>query len=761
MPSPRILGLFRAGAGPGPPRSSRNQSFVKQKDLTPGSGERRRETRIYVLTGAESVSVRFRLIIIALALAGAVWALWPTFNYYQINGERENLLADTATPEGKAALARWDSLHYEDWLSARDKRIKLGLDLRGGVYFTMEVDAPTLLEESVGEGLMDQTFEQVMAATREEAATSDESVLDIFTKKFDEIARPQGKTLLNYYDFGDMGSDAGDDAIIAKLRTNINDAVDQAQEVIRQRIDKFGLTEPLIQKQGSRRIAVELPDETDPGPTRDLLSKTARLEFKLVKNDATIVAAFQQIDRLLGGKTAGEPATPETPGADTTLPDTDTTGGANGDTNTQTAPPTGDTNTGAGPDTAGGQASADTTADTSNPYAGLDEEEQVAEYRRRHPFGHLFNMLVHDGRDGQRQSADGLFEMNEAPPMAEYTFYTTKENRAKIQEILKRPEVRSLIPEDRQIAFSASPVDPKDPQSAYEMYVVSADASLTGEVVVDAMPSTDVTTGQNVVQMAMDAAGADRWAEITDENTGKRVAVVLDSVVYSAPWIQGKIAGGQTQITGMADYGEANLLSIILKSGALKAPIKIIEERVVGPSLGADQIDQGINAVLFAALLVVLFMAIYYAFGGIIADLAVVLNVFFTLAFLAALGGTLTLPGIGAIVLTIGMAVDANILIYERIREEMALGKTLQNAVQLGYERAFSAIIDSNITTFLTGAILAAFGSGPIKGFAVMLMIGIGSTLFTAVFITRAVFTLMLDRGAHSINFGQPKSHAV
>lgn len=721
------------------------------------------------------MSVRYRLIIIALALAGAVWALWPTYRYYQINGEREALLADTGTADGKAALARWDSLHYEDWLAARGDRIKLGLDLRGGVYFTMEVDAATLLQESVGEGLSDPTFEQVIAATRQEAATSDDEVIDIFAKKFDEIARPQNKTLLSYYDFGDLGGDASDEAILGKLRDNINDAVDQAQEVIRQRIDKYGLTEPSIQKQGSRRIVVELPDERDPQRVRDLLSKTARLEFKLVKNDATIVAVFQQIDRAMGGKITGETGdTPSAP-ADTTNTATDTTGGTPSDsnkpsdTNKPATPPAGDTtgdksgdSTGKGNDSTGGTTSTDTAGkpDTSNPYAGLDEEQQADEYRKRHPFGSLFSMTVHQGRDGQRQPADGLFESTQAPPDAEYSFYTTKENRDKIKAILNRPDIRGMIPEDRQIVFGADAMDSKNPQSGYEMYVVTAEPELTGEVVVDAMPNTDMTNGQNVVQMAMNAAGADRWAEITESNVGKRVAVVLDSAVYSAPWIQGKIPGGQTQITGMADAGEADLLATILKSGALKAPIKIIEERVVGPSLGEDQINQGINATLIATLLVVLFMILYYAVGGVVADFAVIVNVFITLAFLAALKGTLTLPGIGALVLTVGMAVDANILIYERIREELAMGKTLQNAVQLGYERAFTAIIDTHVTTFMTGAILAFFGSGPIKGFAIMLMIGIAATLFTAVFITRAIFMLMLDRGAQSINLGQPKVKA-
>ncbi len=271
----------------------------------------------------------------------------------------------------------------------------------------------------------------------------------------------------------------------------------------------------------------------------------------------------------------------------------------------------------------------------------------------------------------------------------------------------------------------------------------------------------DPNSGAPIVLMEMNAEGAERWADITGRNIKKRVAIVLDGSVYSAPTVQNKIAGGSSQITGSQDINEANLLSIILKAGALKAPIKIIEERLVGPSLGEDSIRQGLNALLLAAGLVILFMAIYYAFGGIVADAAVILNVLMTLAILAAFGATLTLPGIGGIVLTIGMAVDANILIYERIREELSYGKALKNAVEIGYEKAFVAIFDSNVTTFMTGVILYAFGSGPIQGFAVTLMIGIAVTLFTAVYMTKTLFMVMLDRGTSSLNFGQPKLRAA
>ncbi|MCB0711880.1 MAG: protein translocase subunit SecD [Ignavibacteriae bacterium] len=716
------------------------------------------------------MSARFRIIIIVLALAASVWQLWPTWTYYQLNNERESLVNDTVgNPAAYGALATWDSLHGQDWSDAREGRIKLGLDLRGGVYTTVEVDIPALLYETADKDLIDDMFEKVIAAVREEAALSDDPVIDIFTRKFNEIARPQGRTLLDYYELGDLPGSAGDDAIIDKLTDNIDDAVNQATEVIRQRVDKYGLTEPSIQKQGSRRIIVELPDEKDPERVGQLLSQTARLEFKLVKNDAAIVEVFKQIDQLL---------TTETPGSSDAKSDekedpktTDTAGGTNPTDTTTPAPKKETTTTNdsgdstgspSGGDTNGSNTGAsDTNSDTgNNPYEGLPEDEQYKKFQALHPFSSNFATYYQAGYHANSEPASGVVDLPTIPA-GEYTFLLNKDSRAKVQELLKRPEIRGLIPEDRVIAFSATTRDPNDPESAYEMFVLKAESEMNGEVVTDAQESIDAQEGRPIVTMAMSIAGAERWAEITGENVEKRVAVVLDSSVYSAPWIQEKISGGSTRITGSSDLKDAELLATVLKSGALKAPIKIIEQRVVGPSLGADQIAQGINAVLFAALLVILFMAIYYALGGVVADVAVALNVFFSLAMLAAFQGTLTLPGIGALVLTIGMAVDANVLIYERIREELALGKTIRNAVQLGYDKAFTAIIDSNITTFLTGMILAAFGTGPIKGFAIMLMIGIACTLFTAVFITRAVFMLVLERDVQSVNFGQPKSRVI
>lgn len=691
---------------------------------------------------------RIRLIIIILAIAGGAYYLWPTWQYSQLNGEREELESDT-TETGRLKLAQWDSLHYEDWADARANRIKLGLDLRGGVYFTMEVDIPALLEETASPDLIDETFEQVMLAVREEAALSDESVLDIFTRKFDEIARPAGKSLLDYYDFN--LNDVSDEGVIDKLSSNIDDAVEQAREVITQRVNKYGLTEPSIQVQGTRRIIVELPDEKNPEIVRELLSKTARLEFKMVKNDAEAIALFASINELLRDSDDEEVVTPKKT-VDTTK---DTTKGK--DTN-KVAKKKSDS-TGKGDSNKVADVSDSTGDSADDPYKGLSDEEQYEKYRKLHPFTANIGTYFQQAYESERQAADGVYD--QAPPQGEYSFFVSPDGRAEILKLLARPEVQSILPENRQITFSAYPVDPLDPQSPYELHVLKSESELNGEVVTDAGPNIDPMTGRPVVSMSMNLAGAEIWSEITGANIHKRVAVVLDSSVYSAPWIQGQIDGGQTQITGSSDAGEAELLATILKSGVLKAPVKVIEERVVGPSLGADQIERGINAVLFGAILVMLFMIIYYMLGGLIADLAVMLNIFFTLAILAAFQGTLTLPGIGALVLTIGMAVDANVLIYERIREELALGKSIKNAVQLGYEKAFSAIIDSNITTFITGVILYAFGSGPIQGFAFMLMVGIVGTLFTAVFITRVVFTFMLERDVKSVNFGQPKSRTM
>jgi preprotein translocase subunit SecD len=325
--------------------------------------------------------------------------------------------------------------------------------------------------------------------------------------------------------------------------------------------------------------------------------------------------------------------------------------------------------------------------------------------------------------------------------------------------------VKKLIPSDLQLLRSAKPEfvskDLKD--TTYAMWCVLRQAELTGEYVTDARASSDPMTNLPVVMMEMDQEGSEKWADVTGKNIKKKVAIVLDDQVYSAPVVQNKIAGGSSQITGMDSPEEARLLEIVLKAGALKAPVKIVEERLVGPSLGEDSIRRGLMGMGIAFLLVVLFMGLYYSTAGMVANFAVIINVLLILAILTPLvisgGGTLTLPGIAGIILTIGMAVDANILVFERIREEMMKGRGFRNAVDEGFSKALSAIVDSNVTTFLTGLILFLLGTGPVQGFALTLMIGIVTTFFTAIIVSRAMIELMISNGK-SINFGQPSTMA-
>jgi preprotein translocase subunit SecD len=290
------------------------------------------------------------------------------------------------------------------------------------------------------------------------------------------------------------------------------------------------------------------------------------------------------------------------------------------------------------------------------------------------------------------------------------------------------------------------------------VYGVVREADLTGDVVTEAFPSFDQSSNQPMVLMEMTGEGGERWAQITGANIGKRIAIILDGRVYSAPTVQNKITGGSSQITGATSPEEANLLAVVLKAGALKAPVKIIEERVVGPSLGEDSIRRGITSSILSFALIVLFMLAYYVWGGGLADIALLMNVLLVVAGLAGFGGTLSLPGIAGIILSTAMAVDANILIFERMREELYAGKTLKVAIDLGFEKAWSAIIDSNLTNILATVPLLIWGSGPVRGFAVTLLVGAVITLFTAVVVTRAMFTLIAASGATTFNIGQKRT---
>jgi len=354
------------------------------------------------------------------------------------------------------------------------------------------------------------------------------------------------------------------------------------------------------------------------------------------------------------------------------------------------------------------------------------EELTEEEFKKQHPFFALALL------DPQGRSADA---------------YVKEDDKNRLLLMLRRPEVQKVIPNNVEFVFSAKSIGLQDGQNVYIMYMVNNEAELTGGVVTDAQANIDPNSSTPIVSMTMDSEGATDWARITGANIGKRIAIMLDGVVFSAPSVRNKITGGRSQIEGMADMEEAKLLEIVLKAGALPAPVDILEERTVGPSLGEDSIEKGFSSVILGYILVVLFMIFYYLRAGTVSAVALVFSVLFILGILAGFKATLTLPGIAGIILTIGMAVDANVLIFERIREEMATGKTMKASIDSGFERAYSAIIDSNITTFFTGIILYQFGTGPIQGFALTLMIGIAASLFSALVISRLVFDIMTAKG--------------
>jgi preprotein translocase subunit SecD len=694
-----------------------------------------------------------RIILVVVTIIAAIAMLFPTYRAYQLEKVHNQYVLrakHAKTPADSLAIMEAFKKSYgSSYQSAKKSQLKLGLDLRGGMYVTLEVDVPKLIEESASKETIDETFEEVIAKTKQEAANTGGDVIDIFVKNFNQIARPRGKSLISYFDFGNI-RDLTDDKIIDKLREDQKNAIDQALEVIRTRIDQYGVAEPTIQKQGSSRIVLELPGVSNTEEMKSLLQTTARLEFKLVKNNKQIVEFFYRVDEFLKahktGATSADTAATAQQIAQAKADSAKKIAQAKADTLKQKT------------DTS--KIATDTTkiSDTTNPYAGLTQEEASRKYIEDHPFTRLFATYYSNPQQPNGQTVPVYYTQSNFPE-GEYIFRILEDSIPKMQEILNRPEIKSMMPAELEIAYDAKPEQTKQADiKIYGFYALKKDPELTGDVITDARATFDPTNNAPMVSMTMNSEGAERWATITGANLKKRIAIVLDGRVYSAPVVQSKITGGSSQITGMANTEEAHLLEIVLKAGALKAPVEIIEERIVGPSLGEDSIRYGITASILAALVVILFMALYYHEAGIVADIAVILNITLIFGVLASLGGTLSLPGLAGIILTLCMAVDANVLIYERTREELSKGRSLKSAIDEGFSKALSAIIDSNVTTFITGLILYFLGSGPIKGFALTLMIGIIGTLFTAILISRSLIEIALQAGWKNFNFGQKKT---
>jgi protein-export membrane protein SecD len=477
-------------------------------------------------------------------------------------------------------------------------------------------------------------------------------------------------------------------------KDEVEDAIDRTLEIIRNRVDQFGVAEPLIQRVGDERIIVELPGLEDEERAKELVRSSAYLEFKIVRGVDKLSEIVQSIDAHL--------MTIEGNGL---------------------------------PDIAGEDADREEERETVEPsetsleellFPETEPEETVS------PGSYLLSnlMVTFPVRGGDPDIAVPV------------------ENIPALDWIMVREDVASLIPDDVQIHWGPK-IFLNDGREFRQIFLLEKESEMTGDLLSTASATfgsgnDPQVANQPIVNLRMTNAGADVFERLTGRNVGERLAIVLDGVVKSAPVIRQRISGGQAQIEGIDSIDEARDLAIILRAGALPAPIKIIEERTIGPTLGSDSIEKSRIAGLVGMAIVLAFVLFYYRFAGILASVALVLDIFLVLAALAGLGATLTLPGIAGLILTIGMAIDANVLIYERIREELETGKSIRAAIDVGYERAFRTILDANVTTFITAMVLLRFGTGPVKGFAVTLSIGIMASMFTAVYVTRTLFNIYI-----------------
>ena len=618
-----------------------------------------------------------RIIITVCFVILATYFLWPTIRDYNYRRQLSQLT-------GQDSIA-YAEKHHDDILDARMKRMKLGLDLQGGMRVVLEVDILQLLDDLAKN--KDDKFHAIVKEVRNETASNESSIISTFVNKF----KADTIRLSRYY-----GSMRDDDAKIeSMLEDETSKAVDRAIETVRNRVDQYGVSEPSIQKQGGRRIIVELPGVKDENEVRQLINSTALLEFRMLKDPQVSYKVMVSIDKFLTGKL-----------------ETDSTVENAASKEKRKEPEKRK------------DALSELTGNTAIPESDTSKE---ALFAREHPFFMYVKPDQHGNGEG----------------------YVAEKDKDRVVRLLARPEVQQLIPADLEFLWSAKVQTFKDEQKFYLLYPVKKTPELTGNVITNAQASVDPEDNRSIVNMEMNSEGARDWARITGANIGKRVAIIMDKGVFSAPVVQAKITGGRSRITGMDSPTEARLLEIVLKAGALPAPVTTIEQRSIGPSLGEDSIRAGLTSILISFILIVLFMIVYYHSAGAVADFALFFNILFILGVMASFGATLTLPGIAGIVLTIGMAVDANVLVNERVREELETGKTLRLAIDTGYHRAFTAIFDGHVTSFLTGIVLYQFGSSGVQGFALTLMIGLVANLFSAIVITHVIMNIMMDKGYH------------
>lgn len=618
----------------------------------------------------------FKIFSVLAVIILAGYFLYPTFQDYSIKEKFK-----TMTSSDSAAYVEQNRKDIEH---AEDNKLKLGLDLQGGMYVVLEVDLYTLLDKLAT--MHDANLDSLIKVTRAQTSNSGDDPVEVLVSK----AKENNIRLSRYY--GEISQDNSE--IETYLHKQRDDAVSRALQIIRTRIDQFGVSEPSITKQGAGRIIVELPGATDEARVRRLIKSTALLEFKLFAKTDVASAALKTANDMIAAKF-------KTSGIDSS---------------TQQIL----------------NKVAQAPADTS----GLGAEKNKTDMADQVKNNPLLARLQITGQ-----------------PMGPIA-YASEFDRQTINNYLAMPEVKAAIPSDISFQWSAKPIGNQSGVNIFGLYALEAKAAMDGGSIVDARATIGTEFNRPEVSMKMDADGAREWAYVTGANVDKPIAIVLDGTVFSAPRVNQKITGGNSSISGLENIEEARDLENVLKAGALPAPVNIVQERTVGPSLGADAIAAGLNSTIWGLVAVAVVMIAYYSVTGILANIALLVNLIVILGVMAAFHGTLTLPGIAGIILTIGMAVDANVLIYERLREELETGKTMKMVVESGYSKAWTAIFDSNITTFFTGVILYTFGVGPIKGFALTLMIGIVTSLFTASVVTRLIFDYMLAKPNSKLHVG-------
>ena len=643
---------------------------------------------------------------VLLTLASIFYLSFSAATYYY-DSEAAKIEDPIAQQDYKDSVKYLGIYSYQKCL---ETKIGLGLDLKGGMNVILEISVPDVVE-NLADHKTDVAFTKSMEQARAEEETSQEDFITLFINAYHKNA--PGHKLAEIFATqqlqGKVNPQSTDSEVEKALRQEVQAAIDNSFNVVRTRIDKFGVVQPNIQKlEGQEgRIMVEMPGISEPERMRKLLQGSANLEFWETYNAQEIIPYLVQLDSRMANDGQQEAK------ADTTAKDAEV---ADTVAAKKEAP----------------KAKFQIKNDTKKTAVKETPEAQLAEAKKQHP---LLALL-------QTTNGNSLALVG----------YASVRDTAAINSIIYSELAKQVLPSDVKLLWGAKPADGIAAKNIYELYALKVTtttgrAPLEGDVITDAKDQFDQITGQPEVSMSMNADGARRWAALTKANIDKAIAIVLDGVVYSAPRVNGEITGGQSSISGSFTIEDTKDLANTLKSGRMPAPARIVQEEVVGPTLGAQSIQQGVISFIIAFVVLMVYMVLMYNFvPGMLANCALLVNLFFTLGILTSFQAALTMSGIAGMVLSLGTAVDANVLIYERTKEELKSGKGIKQAVAAGYSNAFSAIFDSNITSLLTGIILYSFGTGPIRGFATTWMIGIVCSFFSAVYLTRLVWEYKLKR---------------